>query len=94
MQVFIIRQYQLEGILAMILIACVALCPGRVFAGGGPENVLLVVNGDSPVSLQVANAIPTRVLEGTGINLIDDRFFPPHILPLQIRHARPRFSSC
>jgi hypothetical protein len=56
MQVFIIRQYQVERILAMTLIACVALFPGRVFAGGGPENVLLVVNGDSPVSLQVANA--------------------------------------
>jgi hypothetical protein len=29
--------------------------PGCALAGGGPENVLLVVNGDSPVSLQVAN---------------------------------------
>ena len=55
MQVFIIRQYKVERVLAMILIACVALFPGRVFAGGGPENVLLVVNGDSPVSLQIAN---------------------------------------
>ncbi|MGB5606437.1 MAG: hypothetical protein WBN51_07930, partial [Gammaproteobacteria bacterium] len=30
--------------------------PARIHAGGGPENVLVVVNGDSPVSLQVANA--------------------------------------
>ena len=40
----------------MILIACMNLLPGHALAGGGPENVLLVVNGDSPVSLQVANA--------------------------------------
>ena len=31
------------------------LLPGHALAGGGPENVLLVVNGDSPVSLQIAN---------------------------------------
>jgi len=31
------------------------LMPNHALAGGGPENVLLVVNGDSPVSLQVAN---------------------------------------
>jgi len=42
--------------LAAVLIACMNLLPGRVHAGGGPENVLVVVNGDSPVSLQVANA--------------------------------------
>ena len=41
--------------LTAILIACMCLLPGRVLAGGGPENVLVVVNGDSPVSLQVAN---------------------------------------
>jgi len=40
----------------IILIVCVALFPGHILAGGGPENVLVVVNGDSPVSLQVANA--------------------------------------
>ncbi|MDX2457975.1 MAG: hypothetical protein QNL87_10750 [Gammaproteobacteria bacterium] len=39
----------------MMLIACMSLLPGRVLAGGGPEKVLVVVNGDSPVSLQVAN---------------------------------------
>jgi hypothetical protein len=41
---------------AIILIACMALFQGRVLAGGGPENVLVVVNGDSPVSLEIANA--------------------------------------
>jgi tetratricopeptide (TPR) repeat protein len=41
--------------LTVIVFACMELLPGRVLAGGGPENVLLVVNGDSPVSLQVAN---------------------------------------
>ncbi len=41
--------------LTAILIACICLLPGRAFAGGGPENVLVVVNGDSPVSLLVAN---------------------------------------
>ena len=56
MQVFIIRQYQVERMRAIILIACMALFPGHVLAGGGPENVLVVVNGDSPVSLEVANA--------------------------------------
>ena len=50
------RQYKVEGTLAIILIASVALFPGRILAGGGPEKVLVVVNGDSPVSLQVANA--------------------------------------
>jgi hypothetical protein len=42
--------------LTAVLIACMSLLPDRVLAGGGPENVLVVVNGDSPVSLQVANA--------------------------------------
>ena len=42
------------GLLA-ILITCLNLLPGYLHAGGGPENVLLVVNKDSPVSLQVAN---------------------------------------
>ena len=42
--------------LTAILIACMNLLPSCVLAGGGPENVLVVVNGDSPVSLQVANA--------------------------------------
>lgn len=42
--------------LAAVLIAGMSLLPGRLLAGGGPENVLVVVNGDSPVSLQVANA--------------------------------------
>ena len=41
--------------LRAILIACMCLLPGRAFAGGGPENVLVVVNGDSPISLLVAN---------------------------------------
>jgi len=40
----------------IILIVCMGLFPGHILAGGGPENVLVVVNGDSPVSLQVANA--------------------------------------
>ncbi len=43
------------GLLALCII-CMNLLPGRVVAGGGPENVLVVVNGDSPVSLQVANS--------------------------------------
>ena len=42
--------------LTAILIACMCLLPGHAYAGGGPEKVLVVVNGDSPVSLQVANA--------------------------------------
>lgn len=33
----------------------VALLAAAAFAGGGPETTLLVVNGDSPVSLRVAN---------------------------------------
>ena len=39
----------------LILVVCMKLLSGYAYAGGGPENVLLVVNGDSPVSLQVAN---------------------------------------
>jgi hypothetical protein len=31
------------------------LLPGGLLAGGGPEKVLLVVNGDSPLSMQIAN---------------------------------------
>jgi len=42
--------------MAAALIACISLLAGEVLAGGGPENVLVVVNGDSPISLQVANA--------------------------------------
>ena len=38
-----------------ILITCLQLLPTRVLAGGGPENVLVVVNGDSAVSMQIAN---------------------------------------
>jgi hypothetical protein len=43
------------ALLTGLLIACINLLPVRALAGGGPENVLLVVNGDSPVSLQIAN---------------------------------------
>ncbi|MDH3832300.1 MAG: tetratricopeptide repeat protein, partial [Gammaproteobacteria bacterium] len=42
--------------LTAILVACMCLLPAHAYAGGGPEKVLVVVNGDSPVSLQVANA--------------------------------------
>jgi len=38
-----------------LLTIYLCLLPHPVLAGGGPENVLLVVNRDSPVSLQVAN---------------------------------------
>jgi hypothetical protein len=46
---------QRVGICRLMLIACMNLLQGYALAGGGPENVLLVVNGDSPVSLQIAN---------------------------------------
>ena len=39
----------------VLLIAFLQLLPCRLLAGGGPENVLLVVNGDSPISMQIAN---------------------------------------
>ena len=32
--------------LTAILIACMCLLPGHAYAGGGPEKVLVVVNGD------------------------------------------------
>ena len=37
------------------LVVCPQLLPNPVQAGGGPENVLVVVNGDSAVSMQIAN---------------------------------------
>ena len=37
------------------LLLIVAMLAETVYAGGGPENVLVVVNGDSPISLAVAN---------------------------------------
>lgn len=36
-------------------IACLQLLPDHILAGGGPEKVLLVVNGDSAISMQIAN---------------------------------------
>ena len=41
--------------LLAIHIACLHLLPGHALAGGGPEKVLLVVNGDSAVSMHIAN---------------------------------------
>ena len=38
-----------------VLLLIVAMLMETAHAGGGPENVLVVVNGDSPVSLTVAN---------------------------------------
>ena len=45
----------MRNALTTLLIACMQLLSAQVLAGGGPENVLVVVNGDSPVSLLVAN---------------------------------------
>jgi hypothetical protein len=40
----------------VVAFAVAALChPGRAWAGGGPENVAVVINGDSWASLAVAN---------------------------------------
>jgi hypothetical protein len=41
--------------LAALLIAGMQLLPDQSLAGGGPEKVLVVVNGDSAVSMQIAN---------------------------------------
>ena len=41
--------------LGRAMLACGLLLPTPAPAGGGPENVLLVVNGDSAVSMQIAN---------------------------------------
>lgn len=38
------------------LLVIVTMLTEMAYAGGGPENVLVVVNGDSPVSLTIANA--------------------------------------
>jgi len=45
--------HRATGLLLALLVAIVTL-PAR--AGGGPENVLLVVNANSPESIEVANA--------------------------------------
>ena len=54
-----LRVPSLRGAAALRLFLCVLglLCvlASPCFAGGGPETVLLVVNADSPASLQVAN---------------------------------------
>ena len=42
-------------LLASVLVL-LQLLPVNLQAGGGPEKVLLVVNGDSPVSMHIANA--------------------------------------
>jgi uncharacterized protein (TIGR03790 family) len=41
--------------LAAAILTC-ALQPYRALAGTGPENVLVVVNGDSTISMQIANS--------------------------------------
>ena len=38
------------------MLVLLQLLPVNLQAGGGPEKVLLVVNGDSPVSMHIANA--------------------------------------
>ncbi len=42
--------------LAALLIAAMQLLADHSLAGGGPEKVLVVVNGDSAVSMQIANS--------------------------------------
>jgi hypothetical protein len=67
------------GILAL-LIACLNLLPAYLHAGGGPENVLLVVNKDSPVSLQVANAyIKIRDIPQQHVVWLSDIPYPDSI---------------
>ena len=41
--------------LAWTVVGLLSISPTNVLAGGGPENVLVVVNGDSAVSMQIAN---------------------------------------
>jgi len=43
-------------LLLVLLVLVVAVTPLSARAGGGPENVLLVVNASSPASIEVANA--------------------------------------
>ena len=39
----------------VVLLAFMFVCEGRLLAGGGPENLVLVVNANSQASLEVAN---------------------------------------
>lgn len=68
--------------LVVLFIYLGAGLPGRAFAGGGPENVLLVVNRNSPGSLTIANhyARLRRIPAGNVLTLP----LPPqpHTLPV------------
>ena len=63
----------------LVLLACWSLlAPGRVLAGGGPENVAVVVNADSWASKAIANEYvtlrgipPVNVVYLTGIGSIE-----------------------
>lgn len=52
------RGYSRQAVRALLyslLSLLLVLSNGRATAGGGPETILLVVNGDSPLSLRIAN---------------------------------------
>ena len=50
------RQLGVTGaVCGTLLLMLLLLSPGDAAAGGGPESTLVVVNGDSPLSLRIAN---------------------------------------
>ncbi len=63
---------------AGLLVVALALCAAGAYAGGGPENVAVVVNADSWASMAVANEFvalrqvpPTNVIYLSGISQFD-----------------------
>jgi hypothetical protein len=62
------------------LLLIMAILAETVYAGGGPENVLVVVNGDSPISLAVANAyIELRDIPPEHVVWLHDTPYPETI---------------
>jgi len=63
-----------------MLFAGIYLLAGHALAGGGPENLLLVVNGDSPVSLQIANTyVQLREIPPQHVLWLQDIPYPDSI---------------
>jgi hypothetical protein len=66
--------------LGQAMLACGLLLPAYAPAGGGPENVLLVVNGDSAVSMQIANRyIELRDIPQEHVVRLQDIPYPDRI---------------
>ncbi len=64
---------------------------GRGIEGGDPDHVhaqVFQIVQPFRDAVQIADAVPVRILKGAGINLIHDRFLPPSAFFVHLRYLR------